>query len=260
MTNETVSKPGATGMKIGELNFLEYLGAEEQNLLASIVNFRADFDLFYNLDQIYREPLIRLEVPPSKAIVPQLYLFVHFHLYFSVSCILRSHLSECLGSVRKAIDASLSAYKIILEPSSAEAYANRDPYFQFIKSNMQQEIKKDSSKYPLAQRLLNIHDLCSEVGSHADVSSFIHRLEIKKDPTASGRQLLVHYFQFPRKKAEYQFYFISTLQAFLMMFRIFKAFFDQTLKIIDPQWEHAIETLGIKLEELLKKYKAQMQS
>ena len=31
-------------MKVGELNFLEYLAGEEQNLLTSIINFRPDFD------------------------------------------------------------------------------------------------------------------------------------------------------------------------------------------------------------------------
>ena len=102
-------------MKIIEGNFLEYLGIEEQNLLTSIVNFRSEFDLFYNLDKIYQEPLNRLKVPEEKSLVPQLYRFVHFHLYFSISCLLRSHLSESLSSTRKAIDAALSAYKIILE-------------------------------------------------------------------------------------------------------------------------------------------------
>lgn len=246
-------------IKISDSNFLEYLAAEEHNLLASVVNFKSDFDLFYNLDQIYREPLIRLEIPPSKAIIPQLFLFVHFHLYFSVSCILRSHLSECLGSMRKAIDASLSAYKIILEPLSAQAYENRDPMFQQIKNHIQKEIKKDSSKYPLAQQLINVHELCSEFGSHADVSSFFHRLELKPD-SIGRKELRVHYFQFPKKKSEYQFYFIATLQGFYLMFRIFKVFFDQNLKILDMNWEHLIETLGKKLYEQRKAYKARMDS
>ena len=249
-------------IKISDSNFLEYLGAEEHNLLASVVNFKSDFDLFCNLDQIYREPLIRLdrlEIPPSKAVIPRLFLFVHFHLYFSVSCILRSHLSECLNSMRKAIDASLSAYQIVLEPSLAQAYENRDPMFQQIKNHVQKEIKKDSSKYPLAHQLIDIHGLCSEFGSHADVSSFFHRLELK--PDANGKkELRVHHFQFPKKKSEYQFYFIATLQGFYLMFKIFKIFFDQNLKIIDINWEQRIEVLGKKIDEQRKIYKTRMDS
>ena len=41
-------------MKLGELNFLEYIGKEEQNLLTSIVNFKSEFDLFYQVDKIYQ--------------------------------------------------------------------------------------------------------------------------------------------------------------------------------------------------------------
>ena len=44
-------------MKAEEINFLEYIGTEEQNLLTSLNNFRREFDLFYNIDRIYQEPL-----------------------------------------------------------------------------------------------------------------------------------------------------------------------------------------------------------
>ena len=193
-------------MKLGELNFLEYLGNEEQNLLTSIVNFRSEFDLFYNIDRIYQEPIKRLIVSSENVIVPQLYLFVHFHLYHSISCLLRSHLSENLSSLRKAIDASLCAYKVILEPDSATAYLDRDKYFQFIKSNIQREIEKDSSLYPLAHNLIKMHNACSEYGSHSDISSFFHRLETRATEDEKREILLVHYFQFPRNQEEYRFY------------------------------------------------------
>ena len=43
-------------------------------------------------------------------------------------------------------------------------------------------LKNDPSKYPLSHTLINIHDACSEFGSHADISSFFYRLERKKIP------------------------------------------------------------------------------
>ena len=131
------------------LRFHEYLGAEEQNLLASILNFRTEFDLFGQLDDIFQSPIPRLRLPEEDEaglLVGQLYLIVHFHLYFSVSCLLRSHLSESFSSTRKAIDASLTAYKIILEPETARRYIERDRYFQFIRASLQNEIKKDPSR------------------------------------------------------------------------------------------------------------------
>ena len=239
-------------MKIDEINFLEYLSKEEQNLLTSFNNFRNEFDLFYNIDRIYQEPLRRLVVSEDEAIIPQLYLYVHFHLYFSISTLLRSHLSECLASMRKAIDAALSAYKIILEPDYSEKYINRDKYFLFIKRNIQNEIKKDSSKYPLAHDLLKLHDANSEYGSHADISSFFHRFEIRKLQEINQDQFLLHYFQFPRNQEEYRFYYIVTLQAFYLMFLIFKLFLDKKLKIIDQRWESTIASLGPTLDKLRK--------
>lgn len=239
-------------MKIGEINFLEYLGHEEQNLLTSIINWKDEFDLFYNLDRIYQEPLKRLVVSSGSVVVPQLYLFVHFHLYFSMSCLLRSHLSETLSSMRKAIDASLCAYKIILEPDSAVYYLNRDKYFQFIKSNIQRETKKDSSLYPLAHDLIKIHDMCSEYGSHSDISSFFHRLERKETDDEKQDMLFLHYFQFPKNPEEYRFYYFSTLQGFYFIFLIFKTFLDQSLKILDPKWESTINHLGPLLNKMRK--------
>lgn len=239
-------------MKLGELNFLEYLGNEEQNLLTSIVNFRSEFDLFYSIDRIYQEPLKRLIVSSENVIVPQLYLFVHFHFYHSISCLLRSHLSETLSSLRKAIDASLCAYKVILEPDSSTAYLDRDKYFQFIKSNIQREIKKDSSLYPLAHDLIKMHNACSEYGSHSDISSFFHRLETRATEDEKREILLVHYFQFPRNQEEYRFYYLTTLQGFYSIFLILKLFLDQKLKIVDPKWESTIKNLGPTLNKLRK--------
>jgi len=237
---------------IGNLNFLEYLGHEEHNLLSSMVNWKTEFDLFYNLDRIFQEPLRRMNVSSGSVIVPQLYLFVHFHLYFSASCLFRCHLSETLSSLRKAIDASLCAYKMIMKPESERDYLERNRYFQFIKSNIQREIKEDTFLYPLVHDLLSIHDMCSEYGSHSDISSFFHRLERKEVEDEKQDILFLHYFQFPRNPEEFRFYYLSILQAFYSMFLIFKPFLDKNLKIIDPKWESTIDHLGPLLNKLRK--------
>lgn len=235
--------------KTRQETFLDYLGVEEQNLLTSFVNFRQEFGLFDRIDYIYRQPLLRLKVSEDESIVPLLCLFVHTHLYFSISCILRSHLSEALSATRKAIDAGLTAYVLILNPDQAERYVNRDKYFQFVKGNMEKEIKNDHSLYPLAHSLLNIHGLCSQFGSHADFSSFFHRLETK--PRLDNEsEVLVGYFQFPSNTENYRFYYLTVLQAFFLIFQIFKTFFDKKLRIIDPDWEHAIGQLELTLGNL----------
>ena len=243
-------------MKLKEINFIEYIGTEEQNLLASMTNFRKEFDLFFNIDKIYQEPLKRLDTPAKEAVIPQLYLFVHYHLYFSVSCLLRAHLSECLNSMRKAIDASLTAYKLIIEPELTENYINRDKYFQFIKARVQRELDKGDTKYPLAKTLINLHDTCSEFGSHADISSFFHRLEFKDLPNSNKQNILLHYFQFPCDPEEYRFYYLVTLRAFFQMFLVFKIYLDKKLIINDQKWEEIIKVIGPELERLLMESQA----
>jgi len=238
-----------------EINFLEYLGAEEQNLLTGLMILKDDFDLFLNLDYIYQEPLKRLVISEQEDMIPfELYRFIHFHLYFSMSCLLRYHVSESLFSTRKAIDAALTAYKLILDPGVTEKYKKRDNYFQYIKANIQKERKKDNSKYPLAAELIKIHDLFSEYGSHADINSFKDRLEVKKSSDSETSYVMLHYFQISDPIGTKKIYF-QTLRIFYSMFKIFKLLFDKRLKLIDPDWEFTIKGFVEKLDELINRSK-----
>lgn len=198
-------------MKNDEINFLEYLGIEEQNLLTSVASFKPEMDLLYDLDQVYQAPVKRLEISTEDSLISQLYLFVHFHLYFSISCLFRSHLAEALSSVRKAIDATLTAYKIILDPDTAEKYINSDNYFKFIKTNIQNERKKDPEIHPLADGLIKVYNACSKYAAHADFDSFVHRRELRENPHTKEKRLLFHYFQKPKDNTEFRFYIIITL-------------------------------------------------
>ena len=66
-------------MKEKEINFLEYLGHEETNLLTSIIQNYPEFGLFSELDNIYQAPIKRIEIIEREKTVPQLYIFVHFY-------------------------------------------------------------------------------------------------------------------------------------------------------------------------------------
>jgi hypothetical protein len=245
-----------TFIEMKQLNFLEYLGTEEQNLLTGLMLLKGGFDLFLSLDYIYQEPLKRLVVSDKEDKIPfELYRFIHFHLYFSMSCLLRYHISESLSSTRKAIDAALTAYKLILEPSTTEKYIKRDNYFKFIKSNMQNERKKDINKYPLAAALIALHDLCSEYGSHADIKSFSNRLEARKSPDTETGYLMFHYFEILNPVENQRLYF-QTLKIFYSIFKIFKSLFDRRLKIVDTDWEFTIKYLDNKVDESLNRLKA----
>jgi hypothetical protein len=240
-----------------EINFLEYLGVEEQNLLTGLTLLKDDFNFFLSLDYIYQEPFKRLIVSEKNELMPfNLLRFIHFHLYFSISCLIRYHLFESLASVRKSIDAGLTAYKLILEPETTEKYLKRDKYFQFIKSYIQDEIKKDSTKYPLANELIKLHDLSSQYGAHADISSFAGRIELKETSDNTNALFLFQYFQIPKSPEEMKFYFLYILKTFLSIFNIYSLLFDDRLNKIDPQWRKNIQHLGEKLDESINNYKS----
>jgi len=242
-------------------NFLEYLGVEQQNTLTNMVNFRNEFDLFIILDGIYQQPLNRFAQlsDEQSAIILQLYYFVHISLYYSFSCLLRSHLLEALSPARKAIDATLTAYKIILEPSTMQEYLNRDNYFLHIKANIQKEINEDSSKYKMAHGMLKFYDLCSTYASHADIDSFALILSQTIMPNIKNRTRLFKYFQFSDRKEINQLLYITLLNIFLRNFLIFKKFFDSSLKLIDQEWETQIKFLCQEFKNLIEKLVSQIQ-
>jgi len=227
-----------------KLNFLQYLATQEQNLITSLVNLRQDFDIFSKLDEIYRAPLTAVDVPNKEAVIAQLYLFVHSEFYFSASCMLRAHISECLASVRKAIDGALSAYRLILEPCLMESYKTRDWTFQTIKSHIQKARKADSSKYPLAEHLIELHEHCSQLASHADYTGIEPRIEIQKFEQPFKEQQLLHYFDHPRDLSVYHALFVDVLVAFYRMLYIFRPFLAQKFTISPKEWEQNLDKIG----------------
>jgi hypothetical protein len=242
-------REAASAMSVGHIDFLHFIAGEEQNLLTSLINLRSDFDVFAHLDGLFRGPVGLIDVPKGEEVAPSLYLFVHYQLYISISALARAHLSECLASTRKAIDASFSAYEMMIDPATIPLYENRDNRFQFIRSHIATARKANEATYPLASELLALHDICSEFGSHADVSSFVHRVELKDAGYPGKNTLLFHYFQFPRDKDEYHAYFVETLLAYYQMLVIFKPMVLNRALGLPKTWKSELEMVGDALEK-----------
>ena len=228
--------------EIGRVDFLEFLSIEERNLLASMCNMRPEFDLFFNLDAVYKEPLIRLKPPAEDVVIPQLYYFVHYHLFTTVACLLRVHLAEGLASARKAIDGALTAYRLIEHPEETESYLNGEKLFINIKATTKRALKDDPNSYPLASGLVGLHELFSQFGSHSDFSGFAHRTQIIRDEKGNV-QVLFDYFHKPGSSDQFKYYFLCVLHAYLQMFGIFRRYFDNQFRIVDPSWEGKIAEL-----------------
>lgn len=240
-----------------KINFLEFLSEEEHNLLASMCNMREEFDLFFNLDQIYKEPLVRLKPPLDDIVIPQLYFFAHYHLFISVASLLRVHLAEALSSTRKAIDGALTAYELIEHPEKTADYLNGDRHFANIKSALKKCLAENEESYPLANGLINYHELFSKFGSHADFSGFAHRLKVDRNENGDTT-VQFNYFHKPEKAIEFRYYFLCVLYSYYQMFLIFRKYFDNQFKIIDSGWESRIEELGKVLPRKIKALKEQI--
>lgn len=209
-------------------NLLEFIGIEETNLLVTMVKCNPEIaKVFPKLDGAYQAPMKFIDVnlkDEHKKTVLALYLYTHYHLYFSTVCLLRCHLSDSLASTRKAIDATLTAYRLIEEPGTLELYEKGDWSYKGIKRFVERARKKDKAKFPLAETLIPLHELCSEFGSHADISSFIHRLSIEEIEGSNKALFKVHMFQTPDTDLELRAYLVQTLLAYTLMAKVFSTF------------------------------------
>lgn len=219
-----------SGMDELETNFLAFIGAEETNLLVAMVKCNRDITFFPSLDGAYQAPLKFIDVNINdeyKKTILSLYFFTHYHLYFSTACLLRCHLSDSLGSTRKAIDSTLTAYRLIDEPNTLSQYQERHKSYQNIKSYVSRQMKHDKTKFPLAREIIALHDLCSEFGSHADISTFIHRVLVVPTQKEGKGLFKMNMFQAPDRDIELRYYLVQTLRAYAMMLKVFSVFIGE---------------------------------
>lgn len=240
-------------MNVPQTHLLEYLGAEETNLLVSMNLCKRDMDFFPKLDGLFQEPLkyIDLKIKNRAALthddkhrmaVLTLYLYVHYHLYSAFSTMLRCHLSDALSQSRKAIDAAFTAARLIREPATLTDYFDRHRDYRNIKRTVSDANKKQETEYPDTGPLVEMHEICSQFGSHADVSSLIHRVEIT-EPNELGKSLMrLLMFQKPDSELEFRYYLVQILVSFAQMLWLFRNFVgDIAAGIEKDKW---ITTIG----------------
>jgi hypothetical protein len=234
-------------------DFLEYLGKEEANLLVTFNNLRPEFDIFSKVDDLYRTAIASSRIDSADdQVVLQLLLFAHYQYYHSTSTLLRCHLSDALSSMRTAIEAGLTAYRIIEDRPSQLLYVERDKSFQFPKNFFKKVWKSEPDAYPLAHPLLNRWDACSEYGAHPDISAFVHRLEL---PDATDRRLKLQYFQHPKNRWEFGWYYLLFVHTFLIILQVFEKDLVQEKSFVPDEWAKSIPQVGKNLEELMEEAK-----
>lgn len=236
-------------------NLLEFISKEENNLLTTIVNHRADLDQFSKVDGHFQAPLQHINVPATDQhgrTILALYLLTHYHLYLSFVTLMRCHLSDSLASTRKAIDATLSAYRLGVEPGTLEQYLNAEGPYKRITKTIERARKADPNAFLLAPPLLHLHGVCSEYGAHSDISSFVHR--IKTVPLDSDTAVIEHHmFQYPEDPEEFRYYLASTMSAYMLMLGVYVVPVGNYAKGFDVKsWEASSGAVLASIEKVRK--------
>ncbi len=248
------------------MNFLELVTSEDYNLMVSLIKYPREFSYFNRVDNVYDQYLditnkIKLNSGNEESIICSLYMFVQYQYYFTFVTFLRQHLSDSMFSLRKAIDAALTAYYIIEKPDEVNKYLEKDNKFIFIKRTIEKIRSDDSNKFLLAKDLIIYHEECSEYGSHADISSFINRLDIEDKSSDGTRKINFGSFQIFKDENEFRFRYVAMLMAFLIILKIFKCFFLKKMSgIVIPSLEKELNELENCLKGLAKKYDSLIRS
>ncbi len=232
------------------MNLLEYLGTEETNLLITLNNLGNEFAVFNRVDKLYVDALsnARISDEEDDLILLQLLLYAQFYYYYSAATLLRCHLSEAISSMRVGIDAGLTAYRIVEDRPSQVQYVERHKSFLYPKAFFQRERKNNPNAFPLAKPLLALRDACSQYGSHADIDSFVHRLELPKAP---GEELKLQYFQHPKNRWDFGWWYLRLIHTFLMILQVFEKFLVQEKGFVTQEWASSTRQIGMQIEKLM---------
>ena len=242
-------------------NLLEFIGAEETNLLVSIHLCRPEMDAFPKLDGLFQAPIQKIDLKVKdqknlsdakrhKMTVLALYLYVHYHFYSTMTNILRCHLSDAFSQTRKAIDATLTVCHLVRHPETLNQYLERHGSYLNIKRSIEKANKKPETAYADTEGVLKFHEICSQYGSHADASSFVHRAEIT-EPNELGKSFFrLLMFQKPDSELEFRYYIIQLIFIYVQMLWLMRDFVgDQTEKFDKDDWVKKINSFGRAVEK-----------
>jgi len=229
------------------LDLVRFVGAEHENFLTSLANNRTDLAIINRLQGLYAAAMSHKVINGDDVVLYQLLTFIHYHFLFSISNLMKCHLSEAFTSVRAAIDAALIAAHIVDDRASQIAYAKREKPFTMLARHYKAMIRDNR---PLPSRhipeLLRTYDLCSQFASHADINSFIHRTSTR--PDGDEEVLRVEYFQFARDPNERQTHSLRLFHTFAIILDVYADFLVAEAGSVPEQWRAELHALGQTME------------
>jgi len=205
-------------------DLLQFVSSENLNFMTTLANHPEEIKFVRHLHGLYRAVMSKQTADVSQVVIFQLLTLVHYHFLFATSCYMRCHLSDAFNSARIAIDAALAAAHIIHDRASQTAYVSRTKPFDKLLRHYKNFIRdKKQLPHRLIEHLVNMHGFCSQVASHADADTFLHRLDFHGTP-GQENLMAVHYFQFVRDPSIFKHHFLGLLHIFVVTLDIFADF------------------------------------
>jgi hypothetical protein len=236
------------------IDIIKFVGIEHEQILVSLANGSDELKIISHLQGLYRAPMSNITVDENEFVLFQLLIFIHYHFLYALACHMRCHLSEAFASARAAVDAALIAAQIIHDRASQVAYAQRTKPFDKLNRHYKNLIR-DNKPLPhaLIPELIKLHDSFSSFASHADIASFVHRIEKVEGDTPI---MAVQYFQFASNKAERKIHGLTLLHTFVMVLDVFANFLVDEAKSVPGQWHDELHGLGGKIERQMDEQKS----
>jgi hypothetical protein len=233
-----------------EISFdlFRFVTIEHEQLLVRLADNREEFAILNDLQSLYLSVTSNVVVGDDDTVIWHLLSFAHYHLLFSSACLMRCHLSEAFASARAAIDGAFVAAQIIHDRASQVAYAKRTKPFDKLARHLKNLVRDQKQlPHPLVPELLKLFDEFSTFASHADASSFVHRVKATEDGTGKTR-FSVEYFQFARSDAERRIHAITLFHTFVMILDIFSDFLVTEKRAVPEPWRSTLHALGARIE------------
>jgi len=214
-----------TSSKIND--FGHFLGKEKENEINSIVNLGKDFYLIHNLDILYQKSF-EITIDKVELKIPA-FLFgnVHREFYLAMCNFIRMHSSISFRNLRCAIDSLFTAYYLSKYPKAREVYLSNlkskpNEEWKKIFKNIKATIKNNPGEFPLAKKLIQMHESCS-IFAHSDAQDVLTRYVENKEKLCLGAT----YCDYKENSDDYKKRLGKLLDAF---FRIFFVFWTEMFK------------------------------
>jgi hypothetical protein len=232
----------------GPIDLLHFVSIEHEQFLISMVKCRQEIDAHSHLQGLFQAALSKTEVAEDDMVLIQLLAFIHYHFVYSHACLFRCHLSEAFASARSAIDAALIGAFIIKDRSLQVKYLKREAPFDNLARHLG-NMARDKKPMPhhLIPALRDIHGKLSRFAGHADIESFMHRVEITEKDAKPF--VLLQYFQFARDEAQRKLHFVQLSLAFVIVLDVFSDCLVDQLKTVPKQWQDELRGVGNALEK-----------